>query len=83
MLNNVPNRVEPVMKLTEEVTVCTTSVWAVIELVTVSEPVMIAFPLTSSFALGVIVPMPTLVLPTDNTLVLTVKLPDTVDDPVN
>lgn len=71
------------MKLMEEVTVCTTSVCAVIVLVTVREPVIIALPLTSSLALGVIVPIPTFVLPTDRTLVFTVKLPDTVAEPVN
>ena len=59
MLSSVPNLVEPVTKSVDDVIVCTISVCALIVLVTVKDPVIMALPLTSSLAFGVVLPIPT------------------------
>jgi hypothetical protein len=66
--DKLPKRVEPVMKLTDDVIVCTTSVCAVIvpveviEPVMLREPVIVVLPLTSKVELAVVLPIPTLPL---------------------
>jgi hypothetical protein len=66
LVDSEPNLVEPVIKLTLDVIVCTTSVCAVIGPVTVKLPVIVASPdslvdpETSSLVVGLVIPIPTL-----------------------